>query len=112
MSDDRLPTHLIVNACIRTAGKEGVPITVIQRGDKGGGMILLKINRLDGFAHVLTQIRRDDELVWAPLTKTDPMPDTDANALMTKQASFDPDLWVIEIEDKQARLWFPGKRLS
>jgi len=29
--------------------------------------------------------------------------------LAAEQASFDPDLWLIEIEDKKGRAWFPGK---
>jgi hypothetical protein len=109
MANDRLPTDLIVNAQIRTAGAQGVPIVIVQKGDKASGVILLKINRLDGFAHLLTQVRLDDELVWSPLTKTDPMPEADADAMMRKQASFDPDMWLIEIEDRQARHWFPGR---
>ncbi|MBI1274094.1 MAG: DUF1491 family protein [Alphaproteobacteria bacterium] len=110
MADDRLRTDLIVNAQIRTAAAEGVPIVVIRKGDLAGGTILLKINRLDGHAHLLTQVRIGDELVWSPLTKTDPLPEKEADSAMRQQASYDPDLWLIEIEDKQGRHWFPGKR--
>jgi hypothetical protein len=28
---------------------------------------------------------------------------------MARQADIDPDAWLIEIEDKQGRIWFPGK---
>ena len=33
----------------------------------------------------------------------------DADAYLAQQAKTDPDAWLIEIEDKQGRVWFPGK---
>lgn len=112
MPSDRLPVDLVINATIRTAAKEGVPITIVKKGDRSSGSIVLKINRLDGTAHLWSQVRMDEELVWCPLGATDPLPEPEADQLMHKQAAFDPDLWLIEIEDKQARPWFAGKRVT
>ncbi|MEJ0063766.1 MAG: DUF1491 family protein [Alphaproteobacteria bacterium] len=110
--DTRLPAELVVSAHIRLAAQQGVPIVVVRKGDPQGGAILLKINRLDGTAHLLTQVRADSELVWSPLQALDPMPEADADSLMRRQGEFDPDLWLIEIEDRQGRHWFPGKRVT
>jgi hypothetical protein len=104
-----LPTDLLIDAQRRVAEREGVPMTVVRRGYNGSGAILLKINRLDGTARVLSQIRSDDELVWSPVSRADPMDEKDADAYLEKQGRIDPDLWIIEIEDKQGRHWFPGK---
>lgn len=112
MSDERLPTEFIVGAQIRRAAKDGVPITIVRRGDRAGGSIILKINLLNGMAHVLMQVRMDEDLVWSPATTTDPLSEADADKFMARQAGFDPDLWLIEIEDRKGRHWFPGKRLS
>lgn len=110
--DGRLPVDLVISAHIRLAAQEGVPIVILRRGDPQSGTILLKINRLDGNAHLLMQARRGDELVWSPQAAIDPMPERDADSIMASQAEFDPDLWLIEIEDRQGRHWFPGKRLT
>ena len=104
-----LPTEMMISAQRRIAAREGVPITVVRRGYNASGTILLKINRLDGTARVLSQVRYDDELAWSPVSRTDPMDEKAAEAYLAKQADVDPDLWIIEIEDKQGRHWFPGK---
>jgi hypothetical protein len=104
-----LPTEMLISAQRRIAAEEGVPVTVVRRGYGAVGAILLKINRLDGTARVLTQMRYDDALVWSPVSRADPMDEKDADAYLAKQAKIDPDLWIVEIEDKQGRHWFPGK---
>lgn len=106
---DRLPTDLLVSAQIRIAAKEGVAITVLSHGDNVSGVIILKINYLDGNATILSQVRIDDELVWSPVSKTDPMTEKDADIYIERQMNIDPDSWVIEIEDRRGRHWFPGR---
>src|ERR1700733_6210600 len=101
ISGDRPSASLLISAQIRIAARQGVPIMVRRRGDETQGAIILKINRLDGTAHVLTQIRIDDEAMWSPVSRTDPMPDADAERYLTKQAEIDPDTWILEIEDRQ-----------
>ncbi|HUY68131.1 MAG TPA: DUF1491 family protein [Alphaproteobacteria bacterium] len=107
--DDGISTELLVGAQIRTAAREGVAIVVRRRGDRQSGTILLKVNRLDGTARVLTQVRIDEELVWSPVSRTDPLPEAEAELYLEKQARFDPDCWQLEIEDREGRHWFPGR---
>ena len=110
--DDALPTDMMINAQIRIAAREGVPITVVRHGYDSNGVIMLKINRLDGTARVLTQVRYDDELVWTPASRTDPMTEVEADRYLERQAEIDPDCWILEIEDRQGRHWFPGKVMA
>ncbi|MDP9128019.1 MAG: DUF1491 family protein [Pseudomonadota bacterium] len=112
MSDDGFPTAFMVNAYIRIAAREGVPITVRRRGDDTSGTIMLKINRLDGTADVLTQVRLDDQTVWSPVSRAGPLTDAEAERYMDGQAKIDPDSWLLEIEDRQGRHWFPGRVLK
>jgi hypothetical protein len=109
MSEDRPPASLLISAQIRIAGREGIPMVVRRRGDEVHGVIILKIDRLDGTAHVLAQARHGDEIAWMPVSRTDPMPDAEAEKYLLKQAEIDPDTWIVEIEDRQGRPWFPGK---
>lgn len=109
---DDLPTDLMVSAQIRIATQQGVPIVLRRRGYSGVGTLLLKINLLNGMARVLSQARYDDEVVWNPVSRTDPMPDEDAEKYLSRQIEIDPDIWIVEIEDRQGRHWFPGRVAS
>ncbi len=112
MSEARLSTDLFVSAHVRIAANAGVPMIVLRKGDPSSGSLILKINLLNGFARILIEARYDDARVWTAATDTDPMSDRDADAYLARQAEVDPDAWLIEIEDKQGRVWFPGKVLS
>jgi hypothetical protein len=109
MSEDGLSTDLLVSAIARSAAREGVPITVVHRGDLSSGTLILKINLLNGTARVLVEARYGDIRIWTPATLVDPMSDSAAEAYLSRQADTDPDVWLIEIEDKKGRIWFPGK---
>jgi len=108
MNDD-LPTDLWIAAQIRIAAQSGVPIVVVHRGDASRGTIYLKINWLDGTADVLNQIRMEDEIVWSIVGKGPRMDEREADAYLAQQIDFDPDVWIIEVEDRQGRPWFQGR---
>jgi hypothetical protein len=99
----RLKTGLYVKAIIRRAEVEGAQAYVVRRGSEEAGALFLKIARLDGTCTVLNQARRGEgELVWAkPLG--DSTDDAHAQAYFDKQMKFDPDIWIVEIEDRQGR---------
>lgn len=107
--NDLIPTNLLISAQTRIAAQNGVSMIVLNKGDPSNGAIFLKINRLDGTFEVLSQIRLDEELVWSALGKGEPMTEEQADSYLAKQADFDPDLWIVEIEDREGRPWFPGK---
>ena len=104
----RLTTDLWVSAGLRAADRQGVPMTVVRKGDRTRGTVLVKINRLDGSFRVLTQIRHQGRLAWTAGTGPEPVPESDADRYVERQLRMDPDLWVIEVEDRQGRHWFDG----
>jgi len=107
--NDSLPTDLRISAQIRIAAAQGIPMVLVHKGDPNSGAIYLKINRLDGTAELLNQVRLDGELVWTPCGDGKPMDEREADAYLASQSEFDPDLWIIEIEDRLGRHWFPEK---
>lgn len=109
MSEDDLPTDLWVAAQARAASREGVPVLVVRRGASASGSIILKVNRLDGTSDLYDQVRLDETRVWMKTPRMKPLPEEEAAAYIARRAEDDPDLWVVEVEDKQGRLWFPGK---
>ncbi|HWU25599.1 MAG TPA: DUF1491 family protein [Rhizomicrobium sp.] len=99
----RLKAGFFVRALIRRAEVAGAAAYVVRKGAEEAGAILLKISRLDGSAFVLSQARRGEgELVWVkPLG--DAADDAAVAKYFEKQIRFDPDLWIVEIEDREGR---------
>ena len=112
MTLQRPPTDLWVHAQTRLAAQDGVPITVLRRGNADIGMLLLKINLLNGMALIFTEAYCGDARFWTPILGATPMLEKIADDFIDDQARADPDLWLVEIEDKKGRLWFPGKILD
>jgi len=108
MDDDRLPTELWVMGHVRAANAQGVSMLLLRKGDRSRGTVLVKINRLDGRFAVLAQVRRDERLVWSRATGPEPVDEATADAYIARQVKYDPDLWVVEVEDRQGRPWFEG----
>lgn len=108
MTEDRLPTGLWVQAHIRAADTQGVPMTVARKGDPARGTVLVKVNRLDRTFTVLVQVRRDEKLVWSRGTGAEPVDEAAADSYIARQIRYDPDVWVVEVEDRQGRHWFEG----
>ncbi len=108
-SENNLPTGLLVSAQTLVAAQSGIPIVVRKRGDNDSGTVFLKVSTLDGFARVFSQISDGDTQAWICATGEAAVTESEADAYLNNQSSFDPDAWLIEVEDKQGRLWFPGK---
>jgi len=104
----RLKTGIWIKALIRRCDLAAIPIAVLARGDGDAGAVLLKVNGNDGF-FVLTQARaQNGELVWMRATGPLPVPETDANAYISRQRRRDPDIWVLEIETAAAEKLIDG----
>ena len=77
-----------------------------------GGLVLLKLNMLDGGCLVLTQTRDlDGRMAWLPAMKGEAVSESDADAYIERAVARDPDLWVIEVEDREGRNPFEGRVL-
>ncbi|HEY3638361.1 MAG TPA: DUF1491 family protein [Rhizomicrobium sp.] len=99
----RLKAGIYVKALIRRAEVAGASVYVLRHGAEEAGAIYLKLARSDRSCTVLSQARRGDgELVWMkPLG--DASDEDAANKYFEKQMRFDPDLWIVEIEDREGR---------
>ncbi|HNQ91639.1 MAG TPA: DUF1491 family protein [Alphaproteobacteria bacterium] len=112
MDDGRLPTSLWVEAHLRRLNEMGRGYYIVQKGAFAAGTVLLKINLLDGQARVLTQIRdMDGNLGWMAALGQERVAESDADAYIRRAMDRDPDVWVIEIEDKGGENPFEGKEI-
>ena len=98
----RLTAHFWVDAYLARLRLQDIPAFVVAHGDDTGGAVLVKLATLDGRA-VLFQRSFDlksGERKWVELASGD---EREVDATVTRQRSFDPDLWVIEVEDRAGR---------
>lgn len=99
--ESRIPTHLWVEAEIRRLMDEGKGVYVLARGDKTGGIVLQKISDMAGKCHLFIQQRDlDGRLGWANALSEAPLDEKTADDYITRAVARDPDLWVVEIEDR------------
>jgi hypothetical protein len=98
----RLKSAIYVQALIRRAEIAGAQAYLVRRGAEEAGAVFLRVNRLDGNSTVLSPARRGEERVWTrPLG--DAADGAKCSAYFEKQLRFDPDIWIVEIEDRQGR---------
>lgn len=98
----RLTTEIWIAAYLTRLRLATIPAFVVQKGDNTAGAVLVKLNTLDGMA-VCYQRSFDlmsGERQWIVLAEG---VEAEVDASISKQRGFDPDLWVIEIEDKTGR---------
>jgi len=112
MSSDRLSTELYVQAHIRQCFAQGLIAMVLHKGDTWGGAILLKIELLGPGCRLLSQTRDEQgEIAWLQVKDGTIFSEPDAAVYIERQIKRDPDLWVVEIEDRAGRNPFPGRLL-
>ena len=100
----RLKAAVWVKAHLRRCAAQGITAVIVRHGDDTAGSVLIKLNRLDGGCMVLSPGNRGDGArVWLRASGTDSLPEADADGYIARQVKRDPDLWVIEIEDRQGR---------
>ena len=98
----RLTAEFWVHAYLRRLALTDIPAFVTSKGDATAGAVLIKLNTLDGRA-VVYQRSFDlmtGERAWMVLSEG---VEQEVDLAITKQRSFDPDLWVVEVEDRQGR---------
>ena len=98
-----LSSDLWVGALIRRAEQGGAFAMVARKGDARAGAVLVKVvNRQAGTARLFAEARRGDgESVWMEPQASTGEPDLDV--YIERAARRDPDLWVVEIEDREGR---------
>lgn len=98
----RLTAGFWVQAYLARLRLMDIPAFVTAHGDDTAGAVLVKLNTLDGQARVfhrtydlMSGLRKWDELAAGGEAEVD--------ASVRRQQTFDPDLWVIEVEDRAGR---------
>jgi hypothetical protein len=98
----RLTAHIWVAAYLARLRVENIPAFVVAHGDDTAGAVLVKLNTLDGRARAF---QRSFDLLsgarrWIVLAEGD---EAEIDAALSRQRQHDPDLWVVEVEDRAGR---------
>jgi hypothetical protein len=98
----RLTSRFWVDAYLARLRVYDIAAFVVAHGDDTGGAVLVKLSTLDGRA---TLYQRSFDMIsgartWMELSAG---AEPDVDAAIVRQRDFDPDLWVIEVEDREGR---------
>ena len=104
----RLRTDIWVAAYIRRCEVEGAFAVLRRRGVAEAGAVFVKIDRLDGTAALFvpapqSESRDGVDRLFTPSrvdTWSDP---ADVEARLKREIAFDPDLWIVEVDDRAGR---------
>lgn len=113
MSDQSLPTSLLVESHIAQCQSACIPVYVINKGSYSDSSIIIKINGLGNGCLILTQARDiNGKLGWInPIGKED-VAESDIDAYIRRSIDRDPDIWAIEIEDPKLNNPFEGDTIG
>jgi hypothetical protein len=106
----RLKTALWVAAYLRRCHVEGVAAVVRRRGAEEAGAIFVRIDRLNGTSDLFAPApqsefdsARDTDRAFSQSLKEQPASDAAVEAYLAREMKFDPDVWIIEVEDRAGR---------
>ncbi len=106
----RLKSGIWVAAYVRRCFVEGVFAAVRRRGADEAGAIFIKVDRLDGTSDVyapapqaLLAEQHPADRAFSAALKGMPAAEAAAEAYLARQIGFDPDVWIIETEDRAGR---------
>jgi hypothetical protein len=105
----RLKSSIWVAGYLRRCQSEGVFGAVRRRGAEEAGAVFIKLALMDGTAMLFVpapQTAYDDSRpIERVFTQSPPQPveEQTIEARLAKEVNFDPDVWIVEIEDKAGR---------
>ena len=104
----RIRSEIWVRAYLRRCQAQGVPVVIARRGDEAAGAIFICIDRLDGTVFLYGPapaglIGSEMERRWMNCFGNRAVGLVEVEEYLAKQRKFDPDLWIVEVEDKAGR---------
>ncbi|HEY2186735.1 MAG TPA: DUF1491 family protein [Xanthobacteraceae bacterium] len=106
----RLKSAIWVAAYIRRCNLEGASACLRRRGAEEAGAIFVKINRLDGTAELfgpapqsVFDAPRPADRLFTPCLREQPAPEGKVEERLARELRFDPDVWIVEVEDRAGR---------
>jgi hypothetical protein len=106
----RLKSGIWVSAYIRRCQTEGAFAVVRRRGADEAGAVFIRIDRRDGTCDLFgpaPQSAFDDarpaDRLFSRCLAEQPVPEARIEERLVREVRFDPDAWIVEIEDRAGR---------
>jgi hypothetical protein len=106
----RLKSALWVAAYLRRCQVEGVYAVVRRRGAEEAGAVFVRVSRLDGTSDLFGPAPQsafdaapDAERAFSPSLVSQPKLDAAVETYLAREIKFDPDIWIVEVEDRAGR---------
>ena len=97
--DARLPAHLEISGIIRAVQNEGGFATVLAKGERDAGTILIVTLEQGGPARLYERMPQLDGSRPFILSREQDMDNPlEFNEYLTNRSARDPDLWVLELD--------------
>jgi hypothetical protein len=106
----RLKSAIWVGAYVRRCHIEGAFAAVRRRGAEEAGAVFVKIARLDGTADLYGPApqtafdhARPADRAFTPCFAKQPVAESEVETYLGREIKFDPDIWIVEVEDRSGR---------
>jgi len=104
----RVKSEIWVRAYLRRCQAESAAVVIVRRGDEAAGAIFICIVRLDGTVSLYGPapaglIESETDRRWVSCFGSRLVREAEADDYLARQREFDPDLWIIQVEDKAGR---------
>jgi hypothetical protein len=107
----RLRADFWVAAYLRTCRSAGAFAVLRRRGAAEAGAIFVKVDRLDGSCALYGPAPQSELTVdvdgierrWTRMHKETFVESAKVESRLTREITFDPDLWIVEVEDRAGR---------
>ena len=98
----RLTASIWVSAYLARLAREGVYAHVAKKGDTTAGAVAVKVAYMDGRASFFTRVfGPEGGRIWQ--AQLEDAPEQEVDEALARQRRYDPDLWIIEVEDPRGR---------
>lgn len=103
----RVKSEIWVQAFLRQCYGADAPAVVARRGHGEAGAIFIKVSLLDGrvllYGPAPAGLTDGGGRLWSAPLGADAVTEAKADSYLARQAEFDPDFWVVEVEDRMGR---------
>jgi hypothetical protein len=102
--EPRIKTGILVDAGFRHCERLLLTAVLRRRGDADAGALLIKVSRLDGTAAIFSRAQSfDGGTEWRRSTGDGWISEEEAEKRLESEIRYDPDLWIIEVENPDGR---------
>jgi len=108
----RVTTDFWASAYLRRCNSAGISAVLYRRGASQAGAILIRLDRLDGRVTLFGPAPQSEmdslgERHFIRLHRSESIDAGEAQERLQRQIAFDPDIWIVDVEDREGRHFLP-----